>query len=73
MKPLLRITSLGNLEMGTGIHRAGACAGVRCVRALVAGVVLLVLKSAFDDPGLVATAVVLTPLDVLVIGCQDGL
>jgi hypothetical protein len=63
----------GVRHAGTCIHRGGACAGVRCIRALVAGVVLLVLESAFDYPGLVATAVVLTPLDVLEIGCQDGL
>ncbi len=64
----------GIRHAGTGVHRAGACAGVRCVRALVAGVVLsgLVLESAFDDPGLVATAAALNPLDVLVIGGQDA-
>ncbi len=47
--------------------------GVRGIRALVAGVFLLVLESALDYPGLVATAGALNPLDVLVIGGQDGL
>ncbi len=47
--------------------------GVRCIRALVAGVVLLIHESALDYPGLVATASALNPLDVLVIGGQDGL
>ncbi len=52
---------------------AGTGGGVRCIRALVAGVVLLVLKSALDYPGLVATAGALNHLDVLAIGGQDGL
>ncbi len=52
---------------------ARTCCGVRCVLSLVAGVVLLVLESALDDPGLVATAGALNPLDVLVIRGQDGL
>ncbi len=51
---------------GTGGSVCGIC-------ALVAGVVLLVLESALDYPGLVATAGALNPLDVLVIGGQDGL
>ncbi len=52
---------------------AGTGGSVRCIRALVAGVVLLVLESALDYPGLVATSGALNPLDVLVIGGQDGL
>ena len=52
---------------------AGTCSGVRGIRALVAGVVLLVLESALDDPGLVATAGALNPLDVFLIVGQDGL
>ncbi len=46
---------------------------VCCICILVAGVVLLVLESALDYPGLVATAGALNPLDVLVIGGQDCL
>ncbi len=42
-------------------------------RCSLAGVVLLVLESALDSPGLVATAGALNPLDVLVIGGQEGL
>ncbi len=52
---------------------ACTCGSVRGIRALVACVVLLVLESALDYPGLVATACTLNPLDVLVIGGQDGL
>ncbi len=52
---------------------AGTGGGVRGIRSLVAGVVLLVLESALDYPGLVATAGALNPRDVLVIGIQDGL
>ncbi len=52
---------------------AGTGGGVRCIRALGAGVVLLVLESAFDYPGLVATTGSLNPLDVHVIGGQDCL
>ncbi len=52
---------------------AGTGGGVSGIRALVAGVVLLVLESALDYPGLVATAGALNPLDVLIIGGQDGL
>ncbi len=52
---------------------AGTGGDVRCIRALVAGVVLLVLESALDSPGLVATAGALNPRDVLVIGGQDSL
>ncbi len=52
---------------------AGTGGGVRGIRALVAGVVLLVLESALDYPGLVATAGALNHLDVLAIGGQDGL
>ena len=52
---------------------AGTGGGVSGIRALVAGVVFLVLESALDYPGLVATAGALNPLDVLVIGGQDGL
>ena len=52
---------------------AGTGSGVRCIRALVAGVVLLVLESELDYPGLVATAGSLNPLDVLVIGGQGCL
>ncbi len=51
---------------GTGGSVCGIC-------TLVAGVVLLVLESALDYPGLVATSGALNPLDVLVIGGQDGL
>ncbi len=47
--------------------------GVSGVRALVAGVVLLVLESALDNPGLVVTDGALNPIDVLVVGGQDGL
>jgi hypothetical protein len=55
-----------------GVRHAGTC--VRCcVCALVAGVVLLVLESALDNPGLVATSGSLSPLDVLVTGGQDCL
>ena len=55
-------------------HRcAGTGGGVRGIRALLAGVVLLVLESALDYPGLVATAGALNPRNVLVIGGQDGL
>ncbi len=52
---------------------AGTGSGVRGIRALVAGVVLLVLELELDYPGLVATAGTLNPLDVLVIGGQDCL
>ncbi len=45
-----------------------APAGVSGVRALVAGVVLLVLDLALDNPGLVVTAGALNPIDVLVVG-----
>ncbi len=62
------------------MNREDRCAGtggdVSGIRALVAGVVLLVLESALDypaNPGLVATAGDLNPRDVLVIGGQDGL
>ncbi len=54
-------------------HCAGTGGGVRCISALVAGVVLLVLESELDYPGLVATAGALNPSDVLVIGGQDSL
>ena len=40
---------------------------------LVAGVVLLVLELALDDLGLAATAGAENPLDVQIIGDQDGL
>ncbi len=43
-------------------HCAGAGDGVRSV-----------LEQGLDDPGLVATSGALNPLDVLVIGGQDGL
>ncbi len=49
-------------------HCTGTGGGVRGIRALVAGVVLLVLESELDYPGLVATAGALNALDVLVIG-----
>jgi hypothetical protein len=64
----------GAHSAGTGVtvRRAGAGAGVRGVRALVASVVLLVLKLELDYPGLVAAGT-LNPLDVLIIGGQDGL
>ncbi len=52
---------------------AGTGGGVSSIRALVADVVLLVLELALDDPGLVATAGALNPLDVLIIGGQDSL
>ncbi len=60
-------------DTGVTVRCAGADAGVRCVSALIACVVLLVLELRLDYPGLVATAGTLNPHDVFVIGGQDGL
>jgi hypothetical protein len=55
-----------------GVGRVGV--GVGCsVRARVAGVVLLVLELAFESVWLPWSCCALNPLDILIIGGQDGL
>ncbi len=62
--------ALGARSAGACVCRSGSGNCVHSVCALVAGVVLLVLKSVLDYPGLVATSGSLNPFDVLVIGGQ---
>ena len=61
------------LWRGGGGVRRGGDVGLVGSGVLVAGVVRLVLELALDYLGLAATAGAENPLDVLVIGGQDGL